>query len=635
MMDDGKSKNYNSVLVSLVTEMLYENHNKEISRAECYQTIVEELSINVDQDLFFKILEKNKSFEHTPVAEDVLIKLSSKKFQEVDERVQNFSIGHHIEEFITNNSLDSKLIDSTRNLLYQAIYENINSFTIQNVTSLLPISTQEKYNKTEINTFNLFLEDKSHSKNIALFNVFLKAVEFAILTSGKGVKEFSKDLFKGKAYFLDANVIFRMLGVGGDERKESVLKLVDACHHQGIVFTYSSETYREFKRKLTASVAEMNNAASANSMEILEDLYFENEERFNNSFITHYASLRATKKVRSPDQYETHLLAEFKVLSKKYKIDQDGTNSLKPSQIEAWTKKLFKKKKDLNKYSRYTKTAAKVDATNVLLVKTLRGSNDHNYSDIKSFYLTTDRTLNSILASENENKIAETILPSQLFILHNSLYDKEEELDYDSFNKFLKRRTTEFNYSGSEVLNYIDEIRNYTSDTENIKEVIKAYSDKKYETALLDVDSEPEYKSIKEFAESRLDKKLKKVSVGDEKYIATLKAATTKFPVYLNRSKLIIRVLDVILALALIPISVLIIKTSTDNFYIILSGVLVVELLKFLISSRSGIFEKWNLKLFMQQVKRSAYYKMTKDVHDDFVNEANEFIKQNSTKIWN
>ena len=633
-MDDGKSKNYNSVLVSLVTEMLYENGNKEISRTECYKTIVEELSINVDQDLFYKILEKNKSFEHTPEAEDVLVKLSSKKFQEVDERVQKFSIGHHIEEFVSKNSLDSELVDSTRNLLYQAIYENINSFTIKNVKSLLPISTQEKYNKTEINTFNLFLEDRSHSKNIALFNVFLKAIEFAILTSGKGVKEFSKDLFKGKAYFLDANVIFRMLGVGGDERKESIIKLIDACHHQGIVFTYSSETYREFKRKLSASVVEMNNAASANSMEILEDLYSENEEQFNNSFITHYASLRAKKKVRSPDQYETHLQADFKVLCKKYKIDQDGNNSLKPGQIEAWTKKLFKKKKDLNKYSRYTRTAAKVDATNVLLVKKLRGSNDHNYSDIKSFYLTTDRTLNSILATENENKIAETILPSQLFILHNSLYDKEENLDYDSFNKFLKRRTTEFKYSGSEVLNYIDEIRNYTSDTENIKEVIRAYADKKYETALLDVDSEPEYKSIKEFAESRLDKKLKRVSLGDEKHLATLKTATDKFPTYLNRSKLIIRSIDILLTLALIPISVLILKTSTDNIYVIGSGVLVIELIKFLISSRSGIFEKWNLGLFMRQVKRSNYYKVTKDVHDDLINEAAEFVKSNSMKIW-
>lgn len=560
--------------------------------------------------------------------------MTSKKFQEVDEKVQNFSIGYHIEEFVAKNSLDPRLIDSTRNLLYQAIYENINSFTIQNVKSLLPISTQEKYNKIEISTFNFFLEDKSHSKNIALFNVFLKAVEFAILTSGKGVKEFSKDLFKGKAYFLDANVIFRMLGVGGNERKESVLKLIDACHHQGIVFTYSSETYREFKRKLSASVVEMNNASSANSMEILEDIYSENEEKFNNSFITHYASLRAEKKVRSPDQYETQILADFKVLCKKYSIDQDGTNPLKPGQVEIWKEKLYKKKKDLNQYSRYTKTAAKVDATNVLLVKKLRGSNDHNYSDIKSFYLTTDRTLNSILAKENQNKIAETILPSQLFILHNSLYDKEEDLDYDSFNKFLKRRTTEFNYSGSEVLNYIDEIRNYTSDTENIKEVIKAYSDKKYETALLDVDSEPEYKSIKEFAESKLDKKLKKVSVGDEKYFATLKAATDKFPVYLNRSRQVIRLIDIVLTLAIIPISVLIIKTSTDNIYIILIGVLIAELLKFLISSRSGFFEKWNLGLFMRQVKQSAYYKMTKDVHDDLINEADEFIKQNSTKIW-
>ena len=118
------------------------------------------------------------------------------------------------------------------------MYENINSFTISNINSIIPIEAEKNYSKEEIKYFNDFLDDNNNDKNIALFNVFLKAIEFAILTSGKGVKEFTKGVFEGKEYLLDANIIFRLLGVGGNERKESLINLISICNYQGIKFGY-------------------------------------------------------------------------------------------------------------------------------------------------------------------------------------------------------------------------------------------------------------------------------------------------------------------------------------------------------------------------------------------------------------
>ena len=229
-------------------------------------------------------------------------------------------------------------------------------------------------------------------------------------------------------------------------------------------------------------------------------MLLENKEDFNQGFITHYAESKIAKEVRSPEQYETKVMADFRILCKNHNISTLSLNgNLKNRDIERMQNVLYKDKKDIYEYSQYTKTAAKVDATNVLSVKHLRGQNDYNYSDIKSFYLTTDRTLNGILALKADDKIAETILPSQLFILHNSLSDNGDEKDYEAFTKFLKRRTTEFKYSGKQALLYIEEIRNHTVEPEHIKEILKAYSDRKYDTSLLEIDVEPEYVSIKDF----------------------------------------------------------------------------------------------------------------------------------------
>src|SRR5690606_1885765 len=147
-----------------------------------------------------------------------------------------------------------------------------------------------------------------------------KAVEFAIITSGKGVSEFTKGVFEGKEYLLDANIIFRLLGVGGIERQTSLTNLVEQCNHQGIKFFYTNESYQEFKRKVDASISDIKRATESKSMALLEEMLIEDKVDFNQGFITHYAQCKIDKKVRSPDQYETKVMADFKTLCHKNKI---------------------------------------------------------------------------------------------------------------------------------------------------------------------------------------------------------------------------------------------------------------------------------------------------------------------------
>lgn len=634
MMEDNKSKNYNSILVSLVSELLFENNNVEIGREDCYTYIVNDLKIKLQKDLFINIVEKSKNFIHTPNQNDVAIKLTDKRFGEINDNVVNHSIGKYIDDFLEKEKMPKELKTSIESLLFQAIYENINSFTIQNIDSIIPLDAKKNYSNIEINAFNNFLSDSSIEKNTVLFNTFLKAIEFAIITSGKGVNEFTKGVFEGKEYLLDANIIFRLIGVGGNERKKSLINLIEQCNHQGIKFFYTNESYQEFKRKVDASIRDIKRATESKSITLLEEMLLENKEDFNQGFITHYAESKIAKEVRSPEQYETKVMADFRILCEKYNISTLSLNgNLKNRDIERMQNVLYKDKKDIYEYSKYTKTAAKVDATNVLSVKHLRGQNDYNYSDIKSFYLTTDRTLNGILATKAGDKIAETILPSQLFILHNSLSDNGDEKDYDAFTKFLKRRTTEFKYTGKQVLSYIDDIRNHTVEPEHIKEILKAYSDKKYDTSLLDIDVEPEYVSIKDFAETFVDNKLKKAEVGDEKYKKVLENAEKEFPKYLKSAKTTVRIIDVIITILLIPITVLIVKKFVDDIIIVAIAVLIAEAIKFILSSRLSYYSDWAKSIFLNQVQKSSYHKTFKSVDRTYIKKAKEFI-DGEIKIW-
>ena len=626
-MDDGKSKNYNSIIASLVCELLYEGGNVEISKDFCYQHVTQNLKINVEPDLFSSILEKNGSFQLKSDPEIVLIKLKPEKYAEINKKVDEYSLEYYISAFVAKNEFQPHIKVAIENMLYESIYENINSFSISNIKSILPDVIKTKYQVDEIEAFNSFLDQNDRIKDAALFDVFLKAVEFAILTSGKGVKQFTKDIFTGKEYCLDSNIIFRMLGVNGVERQESIKKLIQSCIHQGIKFSYAVETYKEVKRKIDASIVDIQKGAETRSLDILQELINEDGIQVNNSFITHYAQCKIDGLIKSPEQYQYKLLADFRALEREFNLTSVAKqfNANKISFLQDF---LFEKKKEANGYSRYTKTAAQVDAHNILLVRNIRGANNYNYSDIKSFYLTTDKMLNSILAISNQENIAETILPSQLYILHNALADNDEEnKDYQAFNKFLKRRTTQFKYEGKDILNFIDEIRNITADTYTIKDVIKSYSDNRYEHSLNNLDSEPEYKSFKEYAETYLDQLLGSAKLGDEKYQKTLNIALGELPQKLNEAKRLVRNLDILFSISILPIAAVILKKITENIFLVIGGTLLIEAGKYMISSKTKLLSNICRAYFLKKVRLSAFYKATNGEETRYMKAALDLIK--------
>ncbi|MDD4387586.1 MAG: hypothetical protein PHD15_07565 [Clostridia bacterium] len=629
------SGNFNDIILSVIYGLLYENKNEEITLTESFVYINDILKISIDNDLFKKLISDSKHLVLTPIRDDVLIKLTCDKFKQIDENILNQSIEHYLADFVRKKNLEKDYEDKLFRLLSKAIYENINSFTIKNINSLVTQNISNGFSNKEIELFNEFLEDKNHLKNVAIYNTFVKAVEFAIITSGKGVREFTKDLFKGKEYFLDANIIFRLLGIGGEERQKSISTLIKQCVHQGILFYYSIATYKEIKRKIQSSIRDIKSANAKGALSIIENIATDECPNYhlNDGFITLYSRLRKDGTVKSPDQFELWLTTRFKVIEKDYFIQSKNCQSkLKETQIEYWSNKLFDLKEALNKNIHYTRTAARVDSINILYVKLIRGSNNYNYSDVKSFYLTTDRSLNLIIAKDTE-LIPETILPSQLFIIHNSLSDDVDNVDYNTFTMFLKRRTTEFKLSGQEILKYIEEIRIYSNDDEIIQEVIKAYSDLKYEKRDNDGISSNYLPTMDEFAKTYIDRRLLTAELGEQKYKSILLNAISQLNKYIKLSRTITKIIDMIIMIVIIPALGLLAKTFISDILIIALIIILFEFIKFVLSSKFNFLFKIMAYIFHLLVKFSSYSKVM-DNANVISEKAEELLQEQNRNIW-
>lgn len=351
LIEDKSHNRLNSIILSLIAELIYENYNQEIERNECFEYVVDYCKFHIEKDYFDKLIDNSDFLVKTPSTKDISLKLTDEKFNEINHTVTEDSLEKYINDFININGLLQSLGEAIKIILYDSIYNNISSFNPDNIKSIIPVELKQKFTKEEVDAFNNFIDWDNYKKNIAVFNVFLKAIEFSIFTSSKGIKELTKDIFKGKRYCLDTNIIFRLLGIGGEERKESLLKVIKWCTYQGIQFEYSSYTFEELKRRVQASVTEIKHAISQKNIEILEESYNSDKYLYNEGFVTYYIEQKKLNKVLSPEAYETNLIASFRLLENELGLKPiDKSVEIPKARIEHWKNKFLEAKKEINQY---------------------------------------------------------------------------------------------------------------------------------------------------------------------------------------------------------------------------------------------------------------------------------------------
>jgi hypothetical protein len=635
LIQDRDAQDLKRTVLSIVFEILYENNNDYVHADNLFDLTNDKFNTSIDKDFFDNLLLKSTSFELLNTNDSPLVKLTKEKYNEIDKNVSEYSIEPHIERFLDQKGFGLKNKEKILEILFQSIYENIYTFKPDKIKTIIPQHISNKLSQEDLDIFNQFLEFDEPSKNRCLYNHFAKAIEFAILTSGKGVSQFSENLYKDKRYLLDTNIIFRLIGVGGTERQWTIKSLMLECLKQGISFEYSHQTLFELNKKLEQCVIEIQRAEKSRKIEIIEDVLEKNPHLFNDDFITQYCKLRLDKVVNSPEQYEIEMKSRFKTLCKELKIVQANNDiKIEDSEKNMLALSLIHRRKEINEYYRYSLNQAKVDAYNVLYVKKSRGHNNYNYADVKSFYLTTDRGLNKILSNDKNVLVPETILPSQLFVIHNPISShSDKDPDYKTFFRFLKRRTSEFKFRGKDVINYINQARIYTSDSTAISSLIEAYSDQRYKYSISETIQEGMLISFRDFTHTFFDKKNEELKDIKENYDQIKYEGVASQSAAIRLSNIWARVIDFIITFMIIPgIAIAIKLIGKIDIWILLLIIGIAELLKFILSTRTRFLKLIWKSIFKYLLSRSPYFKLTKDVK--ILEQGLNKIDQMPDNIW-
>ncbi len=102
----------------------------------------------------------------------------------------------------------------------------------------------------EREAINEFLEWDDINKNKSIFALISYSLEYAVITNHQESSAVFLNSIKHKVFFLDNNVLYRAIGLNGDNRQNRIITFLNKCKSAGQEFKIS----KLFREKITDTI---------------------------------------------------------------------------------------------------------------------------------------------------------------------------------------------------------------------------------------------------------------------------------------------------------------------------------------------------------------------------------------------
>lgn len=468
--------------------VLYADNNYEVSTTTLHRKVIE--SIFIDNNNQFtglhtlidnlkkqynldfteeeiREITSDADYFHTSTCkvDEIKITLTQRRLDNIHSKIVTNNLDFFIEEFqINNNQFDLKELKTIiHRFLYEIFQTNISSFSklvdpsVQ-IEELLNIN-DHNLNSIEIEIINTFLNWDNDEKNKMIFDISNLALEYCLITNKKGAN-FKLENLKNKNFYLDTNVIFRAIGINGENRKNRTLTFLEKFKEAKEVLLISKYTIDEIKNTLDFYIAKMS---KYNTVRINPDVFHKFSK--NQDFVDYYHTWRKKRVNDSTDLFKAHVFSLIEDLKKNFDIKEDYKEhfDIKEAKIEEL---ILDMGSQINTFKSDNKPpnleASITDAKNIYIIKALRNGNYANIFDCKYYFISADQLLRKWDYTQN-NSIPIVLLPSQWMSILLRYLNRTSD-DFKSFVSFLNIRNGEKGISNENLQLILTGISEITSD---------------------------------------------------------------------------------------------------------------------------------------------------------------------------
>lgn len=437
------------------------------------------------------------------------ISLSPNRIEVLNQRFNLPTIFSYIDEFCKLNQLELKdTRELISNFLYKVFTQNVENFKrLLDNQSLSDIVDSDLTSISEDGkkVINSFLNWDNEDKNKAIFRIASYALEYCMLTNDKNTA-IDLDSLRNKRFYLDTNIIYRVLGINGDLRKNRTISLLNKFNEINENLYISKVTDAEFKNSIAHHISQIErNETPAISAQLYLDETIDNGE-----FYRYYQQWRLHRPNPSLSLFKAFLLSQYEDFRKQFKIEVE---TFYPYDLSSdgviVTLDAYKQSIACYKPLAYD-SQIKHDAENVLWIESLVTSVPQNIYEAKAFLLSSDHRLQQWDYSRSA-KVPVVLLPSQWLSIVLRFMERTND-DYYSFVSFLNLPIQERLLNEEQLYAILSGIGQITTDGEQQRNILKHFIAERTEKALSQEKSDTLLEQSKIFAKSELQLQVEEMS---------------------------------------------------------------------------------------------------------------------------
>ncbi|NLU52221.1 MAG: hypothetical protein GXX10_05080 [Clostridiaceae bacterium] len=516
--DVGSNKSYNvrlnTVINKLVKSIFVEVNNQEMSITQIIKFSLDNYSIMLDESEVKDVVYNNDEYLVIKGSDgSTFISLKQSEYDLIKTKVKNSSINSFIDIFIASECPDED--KNIKDIIYRFLYELYST----NVTSFMNLIkckvdcfdfesiniNSNDYSETEKNIIIRFLNWDNPQKNKAIFDIVSYGIEFCLICSKSDFNNVLGKGIKNKIFYLDTNIIYRALGINGEDRQILTNIFLDKCSHCGVTLRISKYTEEEFKNSINFHITKLSKYKTIN----IDPSYFDNPD-VNPGIYKFYHLWRKGRIDTNLEKFKHYIFSQFYNLCQKFNISFDYKQYFDENNTEVkltlknYCGTLQNYKKDDLEYVESRRNY--YDAANILLVESARGNKHSTFLDTKHYIISSDQALRR-WDYDRKSFPSVVLLPTQwLSILLR--YTGRSEDDYRSFVSFINLKM--INTIDDEMLHMICAgINEMTMDIKQQKIVMDTFLENNINDFFNKTSSHYIYEESKTYAKNVLESQLK------------------------------------------------------------------------------------------------------------------------------
>lgn len=434
----------------------------------------------------------------------IIYNLQTIDLQKVINQFYEENLDIKIKSFFKKETVLEEIYIFLYNLLIESKVEFNRLFSIQK-NEIINYINQKEY--AEI--INEFINWDNEIKNQILFSIYGAGIEFSILSMKKNLIDIEN--FKRKIIYLDTNILFRLLGLNGNEFKKRTEDCIKKMFDIGMTLKISFITKNEFDETIKQKINFVNeNMQHSIGYTINKYLDFDCDEYSIYHFFLDWKKNKFGVKISSFIPYINALLNN---IITSYKIDLEtrfNKSLIKSTDIKDLTTEYV----TLRNHVRKTDQGIENDVKNYLYILSLRDKININKADY--FLLSTDYELISF-DKKNVNNTNVVLHPARLLSIILKFFGRITSTELKSFIRMLKVDVkTEGKLLDTTKLIINDQLNFYESKPDLQKPYIEALLNSKIFTKLDLYDNIEKRQLINEIFEQVSKESLIKIKIIDQ-----------------------------------------------------------------------------------------------------------------------